>query len=183
MTPLASGTKLQPVEFLEREYPVIIEGYGLRPNSEGAGMHRGGFGLNFPIRLTDGDGILSVQGDREKLRPWGYDGGQSPEGTGMYYVSPEGERENVGIMRAGFRVAAGGLLEYWQGGGGGWGHPFDRPSEWVVEDVRNGLVSVERAREAYGVAIEVRDAEAAEYVLDESETAALRADRSEAEGN
>jgi N-methylhydantoinase B len=175
MTPLASGTKLQPVEFLEREYPIIVEGYGLRPNSEGAGMHRGGFGLNFPIRLTDGDAILSVQGDREHLRPWGYDGGLSPIGTGMFYVSPEGVRENVGIMRAGFRVAAGGLLDYWQGGGGGWGHPFERPVEWVLEDVRNGLVSIERARDVYGVSIVVRDEEAADYVIDPAETAALRA--------
>jgi N-methylhydantoinase B len=38
-------------------------------------------------------------------------------------------------------------------GGGGWGHPFDRPVDAVLYDARNGLVTAEGARADYGVAI------------------------------
>ena len=38
-------------------------------------------------------------------------------------------------------------------GGGGYGNPLERPIEKVVSDVRNGLVSLEGAREDYGVVI------------------------------
>jgi N-methylhydantoinase B len=36
-------------------------------------------------------------------------------------------------------------------GGGGWGDPLDRPPERVARDVAGGFVSVESARDDYGV--------------------------------
>ncbi|MCC7462126.1 MAG: hydantoinase B/oxoprolinase family protein, partial [Gammaproteobacteria bacterium] len=39
-------------------------------------------------------------------------------------------------------------------GGGGWGSPLARDPERVREDVRNGFVSVARAREVYGVVVD-----------------------------
>ena len=38
-------------------------------------------------------------------------------------------------------------------GGGGYGNPFERPVEKIVWDVKNGLVSINGAREDYGVVI------------------------------
>ena len=60
------------------------------------------------------------------------------------------------------------LLE--TGGGGGHGHPFDRPASRVLEDIENGFVSVEAARRDYGVLL--RDG-----AVDEEATAVLRARR------
>lgn len=174
LVPLASGTKIQPAEFLEREYPIRVEGYGMRPNSEGAGRFRGGFGLSFPIRLTHGEAILSVQGDRDRYTPWGFAGGLSPIGNGMIYQPGTEEEENIGIMRAGFRVHAGALLDYWQGGGGGWGSPLDRAPELVLRDVENELVSVDRAKDVYGVVLRLVDADLNTYEVDEEATAELR---------
>ena len=53
-------------------------------------------------------------------------------------------------------------------GGGGLGDPRERDTDLVLQDVLDGLVSVERARDAYGVAI------TADGVLDIAETARLR---------
>ena len=53
-------------------------------------------------------------------------------------------------------------------GGGGFGHPHERPAEQVAEDVRNGIVSVSSARSRYGVALD------ADGGVDEAATAALR---------
>ena len=49
-----------------------------------------------------------------------------------------------------------------------------RPAEWVLEDVIDGLVSIEAARELYGVAVRAVDEDAALYEVDEEETARLR---------
>jgi N-methylhydantoinase B len=40
------------------------------------------------------------------------------------------------------------------GGGGGYGDPMKRPAAKVLKDVRNGFVSVEKARDDYGVVID-----------------------------
>jgi N-methylhydantoinase B len=42
-------------------------------------------------------------------------------------------------------------------GGGGLGNAHARPVEYVLEDVRQGYVSVERARSDYGVAVRHAD--------------------------
>jgi N-methylhydantoinase B len=55
-------------------------------------------------------------------------------------------------------------------GGGGWGRPEERDPEAVLEDVRDGKVTAEHAREAYGVVVD--DGE-----IDRAATASLRAKR------
>ena len=183
MIPLGSGARTQEAEVLERVYPVIIEGHSFLPDSEGAGRHRGGFGVTMPLHLTDGDATLMVQGDRGRVQGWGYAAGLAPLGNRMVYAAGTDEEEDVGVMRAGFRVKAGRSFQYWQGGGGGWGHPHDRPTEWVLEDVINELISVDRARDVYGVEIEVQDAEALAYAVDEEATQRLRSVGREQAGN
>jgi N-methylhydantoinase B len=64
------------------------------------------------------------------------------------------------------------ILRIETGGGGGQGHPHDRPSDKVLADVLGGYVSVEAAARLYGVAIEGRE-------IDATETARLRATRPE----
>jgi N-methylhydantoinase B len=56
-------------------------------------------------------------------------------------------------------------------GGGGLGHPFNRPIEKVLEDLRQGYVSTSRARSDYGVAAHLVDGEP---TLHEGETTRLR---------
>ena len=174
MMPLAAGTRLQFAEVLERVYPILVEGYGLMPDSEGAGRSRGGFGLRWPFRITHGDATINTQGDRETTPNWGYDGGEPALGNRLTYAPGTPEEQSVSLMRAGFPVREGVLLDYWQGGGGGVGPPTERPVARVLDDVRNGLLSLGRARDTYGVVLHLRDAELAEYEVDEAATRLLR---------
>jgi N-methylhydantoinase B len=57
-------------------------------------------------------------------------------------------------------LASGALLRLRTTGGGGWGDPFEREPDLVLEDVLRGLVSIEAAERDYGVVI--RDGEIAE---------------------
>jgi N-methylhydantoinase B len=66
------------------------------------------------------------------------------------------------------QIPAGDRLRIPLPGGGGYGDPRKRPAEKVAEDVVHGLVSVEKARELYGVAL------TADLKVDEAETARLR---------
>ena len=78
-------------------------------------------------------------------------------------------------MRSGVHARKGAVIRFWEGGGGGWQDPQTRPPEWVLEDVIDGFVSIEAARDVYGVAVSVVDEDAAAYEIDEAETTRLRA--------
>ena len=174
MMPLAAGTRLQFAETLERVYPVLVDGYGLTPDTEGAGKFRGGFGLSWPFRITHGDATINTQGDREIIQNWGFDGGQPASGNKLIYAPGTPQEEGVSLMRAGYPIRQGVPLDYHQGGGGGVGNPLERNPEAVMADVRAELMSIARARAVYGVAIRVVDADLAEYAIDMDETARLR---------
>ena len=51
------------------------------------------------------------------------------------------------------------------------GDPLERPAELVLEDARQGYISLERAKLAYGVALEMKNGEP---VLDQAGTLRLR---------
>jgi N-methylhydantoinase B len=170
----ASGTRNQPLERMERAYPVVFEAYELMQDSGGAGRHRGGLGIRRRLRLVEGEGILSSTGDRELYPAWGYGGGKaSTAGDGMVYETPDGQ-ELAGTKLSGVTVTRGSTLHYWEGGGGGYGPPWERPEEWVLEDVANGYVSIDGAREEYYVDIRTIDADRLDYEIDRPKTAELR---------
>ena len=70
------------------------------------------------------------------------------------------------------RLRQGDLLRVMTSGGGGWGHPFDRPAARVREDVLDGFVSLASALKDYGVVLDPQTLE-----VDEAETSKLRKDR------
>ena len=74
------------------------------------------------------------------------------------------------------RMETGDRLVYDFGGGGGWGDPLDRDPESVLEDVWDEYVSVDAARDDYGVVI-TGSLEAMTLALDRRATDALRAER------
>jgi N-methylhydantoinase B len=177
LMPLAAGTKLQPAETLERLYPVQFDAWEIKPDSEGPGLHRGGFAFYNPFHITHGVASINCQGDRGRSSGWGFDGGQAPpHGNRLVYAPGTPEERLIDVMSAGTRIAPNVPLDYMQGGGGGWGDPLTRPPAWVVDDVRDELLSLSRARDVYGVVLHVRDDELGLYDIDEQATARRRAE-------
>ena len=84
--------------------------------------------------------------------------------------------ESLGMFTAKVILKKGDQVHFASNGGGGYGLPWERKSAKVLEDVIDELLSLEKARNVYGVAIEVIDADALEYRIDEQETARLRAE-------
>jgi N-methylhydantoinase B len=70
-------------------------------------------------------------------------------------------------------METGDRLVYQFGGGGGWGDPATRDPAAVLDDVWDEYVSVDAAREQYGVVV-TGTLEDLTLALDEAATAALR---------
>jgi N-methylhydantoinase B len=159
-----------PVEFLELGYPVRLRRYGVMPDSGGAGRWRGGCGIIREYEVLAEEAVLAVRIDSVKNPPWGIEGGMSG-GVGRALVNPETPGERVlSPLSDGNRLVRGDILRIETGGGGGYGHPFDRPAARVLEDVLGGYVSADAARTLYGV-------EVSSGRLDEVATQRLRANR------
>ncbi|MGE0725348.1 MAG: hydantoinase B/oxoprolinase family protein [Alphaproteobacteria bacterium] len=157
-----------PVEFMELTYPVRLTAYGLSRDSGGAGRHRGGCGVVREYEMLAEQAMLAVRIDSVANPTWGLAGGLNG-GAGRAVLNPGTPREQViPPLSDGTIVRRGDILRIETGGGGGWGHPYERPAAQVLDDVRAGFVSAGKARSLYGVAI-VDDA------VDDTATADLRA--------
>jgi N-methylhydantoinase B len=150
-----------PVEFVELGYPVRLTHYGIASDSGGPGRHRGGCGIVREYEILADEAVLAVRIDGVSNPPWGIAGGMSG-GAGRAVINPGTERERVlRPLSDGNRVTRGDILRIVTGGGGGHGHPFDRPAEEVLEDVLGGFVSTEAAAKHYGVVIAAEEVDAA----------------------
>ncbi|WP_159993145.1 hydantoinase B/oxoprolinase family protein [Roseomonas sp. 18066] len=159
-----------PVEFLELEYPVRLRHYALNRDSGGAGRFRGGCGVVREYEVMADEAMLAVRIDGVQNPPWGADGGLAA-GPGRVTVNPGTAREQVlNPLSDGNRLKRGDVLRIETGGGGGRGHPYDRPAALVLQDVLGGMVGAEAAARDYGVVL--RD-----DAVDAEATAARRADR------
>ena len=145
------GCRNNPIEILETKAPWIIENYKLRQDSGGPGEHRGGVGVTRTYRfLADSSALTLVK--KTKTKPWGMAGGKEG-GNGHVILRPGTEREDVtGMVYE--SMAPGDVLVNNAGGGGGWGNPFNRDPQKVLEDVRNEYVSLQEAQQEYGVVID-----------------------------
>ncbi|MBI3979048.1 MAG: hydantoinase B/oxoprolinase family protein [Chloroflexi bacterium] len=131
-------------EELERRSPILVEHYGLVPDSGGAGQYRGGLGIQRNVRLL-ADAHLTIRNEREKIPAWGLNGGKSGATSA---VLVNGQRINPKSTHLPLRK--GDLLTMRTAGAGGWGDPSCREIAAVERDVQEGKISPDRARTEYG---------------------------------
>lgn len=147
-------SKTPPIEVVEQLYPVLFETYALREGSGGAGAQRGGFGVDYSVRIRRGEARASFVMDHGRVGPQGAQGGRdgAPNRVtvwrdGTAYEPPHLSKDQDIAIRAGDRV------EVSTPGGGGYGDPFTRDAELVARDVRRGYYTVAQALELFGVAV------------------------------
>ena len=107
------------------------------------------------VRLETGGAGLTVLTDRVIIPPYGVDGGTSGGGN-RFTVRREGsEVEPSGVpgKATAFPLREGDAVVLRSAGGGGWGDPIVRTPEAVLADLRLGHITVEDAREVYGVVL------------------------------
>jgi N-methylhydantoinase B len=158
-----------PIEIHETEFPLRVVRFDARADSGGPGKFRGGLGCTREYQLLE-DAAVRVRGKgemRSKMPPWGVFGGQ-PARTGSIAVNgvevPETAREAI--------VKPGDVVRVNMNAGGGYGDPLKRDPEMVLGDVLDGYVTVQGARDDYGVVIDAKS-----LLVDYKATETLREER------
>ncbi len=139
------------VEVTEAEQPISLIAYEFVPDKAGAGKYRGGVPFRRDYRFNETEGVLQVRSDRRDHRPFGLYGG-SPGGASENYLNPAGENR---ILPGKFtlNLQRGDVFRHVLAGAGGWGDPLERDPQAVLWDVRNELLSRQKAAADYGVII------------------------------
>lgn len=162
------NTENAPIEEIEINYPVRIARYELVENSDGAGQHRGGLGLRRDYLFPNHAASFTILADRDRWGPWGLFGGQPGRKASYLLLPAGGEAVELGSKTT-VQLQPGDVVSYRTCGGGGYGPPHQREPELVLQDVREGKVSLVRARAIYGVVIDPET-----WQIDRPATAKLR---------
>jgi len=143
-----------PTEIFENEMPeVLIHHYGLRDDSGGAGKYRGGTGIEIEFETSSPyTSITSRCMERYLFGPPGLSGGEAGATGYTWFMPKGGDGCEIGKIDV-LSMEPGDRLKIGTQGGGGYGDPLARAPERVAEDVANGFVSAETARDAYGVVL------------------------------
>jgi N-methylhydantoinase B len=139
--------KNTPVELQELYYPLLYECHRLRSDSGGAGMYRGGVGVEVKV-LPLHELLVSRNTDRLKCPPWGLLGGGAGA-TNQTLIQRNGAVETLPGKFSHLTVKPGEAVTFLTAGGGGYGAPEQRSATAVQRDVDLGYVSEERARREY----------------------------------
>ncbi|HKX51041.1 MAG TPA: hydantoinase B/oxoprolinase family protein [Candidatus Binatia bacterium] len=146
-------TRLIPIELQESMYPYRVEEFCLRQDSGGPGKWRGGLGFDKQYILL-APCELWANFDRIGCPPWGVQGAKAAK-SGQVLIFKNGNQEPELLYKTeNCSLEAGDRVRMSTGGGGGYGDPRDRPIERIKQDVIRGFVSLQSARDDYGVVID-----------------------------
>ncbi|KAK3038538.1 hypothetical protein RJ639_029338 [Escallonia herrerae] len=114
-----TNTRMTDPEIFEQRYPVVLHRFGLRGNSGGAGLHRGGDGLVREIEFRR-PVVVSILSERRVHAPRGLKGGNDGARGVNYLITKDKRLVYLGGKNT-INVEAGDILQIFTPGGGGWG--------------------------------------------------------------
>ena len=142
-----------PVEITETRYGVTVDRYAFHNEDGGAGRYRGGKGVVLDYRITSDEAFLTATFGRHKFPPWGMNGGREGSRNYIRVIRQDGSEEEFGKV-ARLPLMRGDVVRLVTGTGGGYGDPLERPRSRVMDDLKNGYVTPEQAREHHGFGTE-----------------------------
>lgn len=144
-------SKAPPVEIMEQNFPVLYRRYALHEGSGGAGMQRGGFGLDYEIELLRGHARASFVMDHGRTGPQGALGGMDGAVNRVEVFKDGGVIVPEHLSKAqDIALSPGDRVRVRTPGGGGYGDPSKRDPALVAEDVRLGRYTAEQAKALFG---------------------------------
>lgn len=150
---LYANTRNNPVEDIESHLPLRVLRYELRDDACPPGKWRGGIGSVREVEYLE-DGGVSVEGEGHKYAPWGFDDGADGRTAAMQFKRTNGAVLELPSKLPNLATTAGDRVVIVGPCGGGYGNAFARDPAAVYDDVLDGHVSIEQARDQYGVIID-----------------------------
>lgn len=138
-----------PAEINEARNGLYVDRMELNMEPGGEGKFRGGRGIVMDYRVRADNGFLTAGYTRSKFPSWALDGGREGSPNYVEVIRRDGSRERFAFV-SGLTTRTDDVIRVVTGSGGGIGDPRERDHALVEEDIRNGLITPERAREVYG---------------------------------
>ena len=166
----ASGGVLdQDYEMFEQQTPHLLLHHEFWPDSAGAGQWRGGLGVETRFQINGEKTKVVTFGDGDVEPAFGLFDGKTSTLNTIELLYKDGTTYKTTSKDLVEDVPEGTILFQQAGGGGGYGPPFKRDAELVAQEVKNGIISLDKAKEDYGVAVDPET-----FEVDKKETAELR---------
>lgn len=140
------------VEVAEMRHPIRVVAQHILPDTEGAGRHRGAPSAYVEYGPVGTDLTVAYGSDGTENPALGARGGQPGGASRHHKRTADGSLIDLEPL-AFERLRDGETMISVSCGGGGYGTPTERDPERVARDVREGWVSLERARDVYRVAL------------------------------
>lgn len=171
---LMRNTRNNPLEDLGMHLPLICDRYEVRDDAPpGPGKFRGGAGVVKSQRYLT-PGFMTHESDRNEDAPWGIFGGKPGSGSRVEVRNiHSGKTESHPAKFSGLRTEEGDVVSYYSPTGGGYGDPLDREPWRVLDDVLDGFITLDQARNDYGVEFTPVD-DGYGWAVDDMATSALR---------
>ena len=138
-----------PAEVNEARNGVMVDRMELNTGPGGEGEYTGGRGIVMDYRVRAANGYLTAGYTRSKFPAWAMEGGHEGSPNLVEFRPTEGEIQRFAFV-SGLSTIPGDVIRVITGSGGGYGDPRRRDPARVAEDVKNGLITRERAAEIYG---------------------------------
>ncbi len=139
-----------PAEVAEARYGLYVDRLALSDEPGGEGEHRGGRGIVLDYRVRSDGCFFTCAYTRNRHRPWALAGGREGSANYAEVIRRDGTVETYAVVTA-LEVNEGDVIRIHTASGGGHGDPRRRPRELVLEDLRSGYLTPERACEVYDV--------------------------------
>lgn len=147
------NTGAQPIELIERQFPLTITEWSIAPDTGGAGRWRGGCAARRTYRIHFAEATCTVIAERGRVAPDGVFGGKAGALFQCRIERADGSVQQLPAKGEQAMLARGDHISIQPAGSGGYGDPFERPAELVLADVLDGYVTTEAATSLYGVVI------------------------------
>jgi N-methylhydantoinase B len=138
-----------PAEVAEARYGLYVDRLTLNDAPGGEGEHRGGRGIVLEYRVRADGCFFTCAYTRNRHLPWPLAGGREGSPNRAEVIRTDGSVEEYAVVTA-LEVNEGDVIRIHTANGAGYGDPARRPHDRVADDVANGLLTPERAREVYG---------------------------------
>ena len=139
-----------PAEITEARNGFIVDRMELNPDPGGEGRFRGGKGIRMDYRVRAEECSLTCCFSRSRIPPWGLAGGIDGSPNYVQVIRADGTSERHSVSN-GVRLGTNDVVRIVTGNGGGFGEPAKRPRERILDDLKNGYITPERAKAIYGV--------------------------------
>lgn len=166
-----------PVEIIEAETVLIMRAIRLLPDSRRAGRNVSGAAIEIELENTADRAVMTARNmNRFVFAPWGFKGGEQGL-LGKTIVNPgRPEERSIGKISV-LELGRGDVVRLTSPTGGGFGDPLERDVPAIANEIKNGMLSRERAEVVYA-AIFDKDGH-----IDEAATLAKRTQLSKAKSN